>query len=132
VLGAGVGSSIPFVKAIWDGVSHPHNDYLRIGFELGLVGLAIFLVAIAVQLVDLVKLAKKTEGAIQQDCVLTWAVPCDATASSLKNEIKIAARTTIDGQPTDEESHVLKTIEGKKGSACSVPAKTSVKKEKKP
>lgn len=72
------------------------------------------------------------KGAIQQDCVLTWAVPCDATASSLKNEIKIAARTTIDGQPTDEESHVLKTIEGKKGSACSVPAKTSVKKEKKP
>lgn len=52
-LGHGVGSTRSFVPTVWEDMSLPHNDYLRIGFELGLVGLGAFLVAILIQMVSL-------------------------------------------------------------------------------
>jgi len=66
VLGHGVGSASLFVPQVWDLMAHPHNDYLRIGFEFGLVGLALFAFVIVSQLIDLVKRVKETDGAIQQ------------------------------------------------------------------
>lgn len=73
IFGAGVGSSAAFVETVWPGVTHPHNDYLRIGFELGLTGLAIFVLAIIWQLNDLVRMARESSGLLQQTsaaCVL--------------------------------------------------------------
>jgi O-antigen ligase len=50
LLGHGIGTATKFVSLVWPEVSLVHNDYLRIGFELGLVGLAIFLVVMGWQL----------------------------------------------------------------------------------
>jgi hypothetical protein len=66
VFGHGVGTSKAFVYSIWTPVTHPHNDYLRIFFELGLVGLALFVITVLVQLYDLACMVKITDGAIQQ------------------------------------------------------------------
>jgi O-antigen ligase len=49
VLGAGVGEVGKFVSSIWEGTDKPHNDYLRIVFEQGLMGLALFLVVVGLQ-----------------------------------------------------------------------------------
>lgn len=62
VLGAGVGSVTQFVPLVWPDMAHPHNDYLRIAFDLGLVGLAGFLLLLAWQAWDLRRLLRATEG----------------------------------------------------------------------
>ncbi len=48
VLGHGTGSAVHFLETVIaaEGVIHPHNDYLRVFHDLGLVGLAVFLVAL--------------------------------------------------------------------------------------
>ena len=66
LLGAGVGSSRAFVSSIWPDVSHPHNDYLRVGFECGLLGLAIYLAAAVWQLLSLRGQVDRTQGVIRQ------------------------------------------------------------------
>jgi len=43
IFGFGPGASYITVKAVNPGFDHPHNDYLRIFFDLGLIGLLIFL-----------------------------------------------------------------------------------------
>ena len=45
--GHGIGTVQRFVPEVWPGVPHPHNDYLRVGYELGVVGLTLFLVALS-------------------------------------------------------------------------------------
>ena len=50
VLGHGIGASYAFVPTVWYGMNHVHNEFLRIFFELGLVGLTIFVVALVSQL----------------------------------------------------------------------------------
>jgi hypothetical protein len=52
-LGSGVGHSALFVPTVWPKMAHPHNDYLRVFLELGLVGVAIFLPTLVWQLVDI-------------------------------------------------------------------------------
>jgi O-antigen ligase len=52
-LGSGVGASAIFVPTVWPRMAHPHNDYLRVFLELGVVGLAIFLLTLAWQLFDI-------------------------------------------------------------------------------
>lgn len=49
-LGAGVGSTFGYVPTVWEGMNHVHNDYLRIFFEVGYIGLAIFVSVVLWQL----------------------------------------------------------------------------------
>jgi O-antigen ligase len=66
ILGAGVGAARPFVTRFWDpGVAHPHNEYLRIYFEQGLVGLAIFLAVLVWQFWELFRQCGRATGLTQ-------------------------------------------------------------------
>jgi O-antigen ligase len=47
-------------------MNHAHNDYLRIGFELGLVGLTIFACVIAWQVLDLYLRLRRSTGVAQR------------------------------------------------------------------
>lgn len=53
VLGAGAHASAEIVNRVWDGMYHPHNDYLRILLDQGAVGLSFFLVGVVGQLMSL-------------------------------------------------------------------------------
>lgn len=52
-LGAGVSSSGIFVKAVWGQANKPHNDYLRILLEQGIIGLLCLIYGVTCQLVSL-------------------------------------------------------------------------------
>jgi O-antigen ligase len=52
IFGAGVGSCTETTAEVWPGMLHPHNDYLRVGYDVGLVGLAVFLATFAWQMLD--------------------------------------------------------------------------------
>jgi O-antigen ligase len=65
-LGHGVGSVNDFVPLVWPGMNHAHNDYLRIGFELGLVGLALFALVMGWQIVDLRRRLRQPSGAARR------------------------------------------------------------------
>lgn len=45
-LGLGPGSSEAFVKETFPGIDHPHNDYLRLFHDYGLVGVSLFVVVV--------------------------------------------------------------------------------------
>jgi O-antigen ligase len=63
LLGAGVGSASEFILSVSDGeMAHPHNDYLRIAFECGLVGLAMFVGALLWQLGAAAYWIRRTAG----------------------------------------------------------------------
>lgn len=66
LFGAGVGSVGALTRRIWDGMEHPHNDYLRLGFELGLVGLGLWLTVMGWQLLDLRRRLRGSRGAVRQ------------------------------------------------------------------
>jgi hypothetical protein len=65
-LGHGVGSVNEYVPLVWPGMNHAHNDYLRIGFELGIAGLLLFLVIVAWQICDLRRRLRQTTGQVQR------------------------------------------------------------------
>jgi hypothetical protein len=65
MLGAGVGSTFTFVPTVWERMHHIHNDYLRVGFELGLVGLTLWLTVLLWQLLDLRRWINRTQGVLQ-------------------------------------------------------------------
>jgi O-antigen ligase len=65
ILGSGVGTVFTYVPTVWDDMTHAHNDYLRIGYELGLVGLAIFLPLVVWQLASLKRLLPTTTGPVR-------------------------------------------------------------------
>ena len=65
ILGKGVYSSARFVPTIWPNMQSPHNEYLRIGFEFGIVGLALFLGAAVWQIIDLRKQIKRSDGIVR-------------------------------------------------------------------
>lgn len=46
VLGKGLGSASVLVKTHFANVGHPHNDYLRIWHDTGVIGLGLFMVAV--------------------------------------------------------------------------------------
>jgi len=62
VLGSGIGSTHAFVGRIWNDITLVHCDFLRVGFELGLVGLAIFVLVFAWQTWELWKGTRTTSG----------------------------------------------------------------------
>ena len=76
VLGSGVGSAFEFVPTVWDKVNHVHNDYLRFFFELGAVGLAIFIVAAVWQLAVLYRRIGRSEGVVRTALVACWLGFC--------------------------------------------------------
>lgn len=65
VLGHGVGESRGFVAQVWPGTDKPHNDYLRIIFEQGLVGLALFVGVVLAQIWALRQLLARHRGEVR-------------------------------------------------------------------
>jgi hypothetical protein len=53
LLGAGVGMAGKFTHQIWEEETKPHNDYLRILLEQGILGLLCFLAGAAIQIMSL-------------------------------------------------------------------------------
>ena len=50
IIGAGVGEASKFIEVVWPGTGKCHNDYLRIIFEQGFIGLFCFAVVIVTQI----------------------------------------------------------------------------------
>jgi hypothetical protein len=71
-LGHGVGSVQEFLPGVWDEVIHPHNDYLRVFFELGGVGLALFLSAVFWQIWVIGRKIRRTTGVVRQAFGGAW------------------------------------------------------------
>lgn len=64
-MGAGVGSTYYFVPTVWPEMRHCHNDYLRVFFETGLIGLALFTWAVGTQLWDLWHSTRRRPGIVR-------------------------------------------------------------------
>jgi O-antigen ligase len=71
-LGHGQGSVEAFITEVWEGQTHPHNDYLRVAYELGILGLMLFLVVMAWQLWNLGRWIRSTDGVVQQAFAAAW------------------------------------------------------------
>lgn len=70
--GWGVGSAFDYVPNVWPGMHHVHNDYLRIGFEFGLLGLGLFILAMLWQLGTLYLRIARSEGVVRTAYMATW------------------------------------------------------------
>jgi len=57
-LGHGSNSTQTFLQAQIDSFDHPHNDWLRLLYEYGLIGTALFLVTVLIQVRTLIRMAK--------------------------------------------------------------------------
>ncbi len=76
VLGWGVGETTKFVPTVWEGMRQPHNDYLRIFFEQGAVGLTMFLVTMTAQLVALFRRLRRTHGVLRRGFTVAFLGLC--------------------------------------------------------
>ena len=56
ILGKGAGSAQAVIDVAFTGIQHPHNDYLRILHDYGLLGMALWIVAISTLLLSLWRL----------------------------------------------------------------------------
>jgi hypothetical protein len=72
LLGHGVGTTQELVTQIWPDMTHPHNDYLRLGYEVGGVGMAVFLTVFLAQFVGLAVRVRRTTGVVRQAFVAAW------------------------------------------------------------
>lgn len=63
--GHGVGSTRTFVPTVWEEMTLPHNDYLRIAFELGLLGLVVFVLAALTQMYSLRREMLTAKGVVR-------------------------------------------------------------------
>jgi O-antigen ligase len=75
--GFGAGSTREFVPVVWEDMTLPHNDYLRIFFEFGLLGLGVFLIASASQVVGLVRRSRRSRGVVRYAfaaAAMGWAI----------------------------------------------------------
>jgi len=71
-VGHGVGSVQIFVPSVWPEATHPMNDYLRVLFDLGSVGLMLFFGALGWQLWNLGREIRRTTGIVQQALGCAW------------------------------------------------------------
>lgn len=55
VFGQGTGSVEQMLRATFGGISHPHNDYLRLWHDVGAVGLTLFLLAVVAIVLPIAK-----------------------------------------------------------------------------
>ena len=62
VFGHGAGTASKLVEETFVTISHPHNDYLRLFHDFGLVGLGAFLLGYIVILVRLIRHARRSDG----------------------------------------------------------------------
>jgi hypothetical protein len=86
VLGSGVGTVITVSKFAWNGDTvQVHNDYLAIGFELGLVGLSLFLFVFFWQFAALWRRMRRSDGILR-----------DAFAISMLGMIVLALNACTD------------------------------------
>ncbi len=77
LLGHGVGSAFDYVPLIWLDSNHIHNDYLRIFYELGLVGLALFAVAMTWQLFTLRRQISRADNChVRETFAAAWMGFC--------------------------------------------------------
>jgi O-antigen ligase len=74
LIGKGIGSSQIVMSQKWAWVAHPHNDYLRVWHDLGLIGIVLFLAALVIWVWTLVKeWALPVESAEQHSGMLRLA-----------------------------------------------------------
>ncbi len=77
LIGSGVGSAFDFVPTVWNDMNHVHNDYLRVFYELGFLGLTLFLFVCVWQLVSLRRQIRVTEdGPVRIAFVAVWLGFC--------------------------------------------------------
>jgi O-antigen ligase len=77
LFGYGVGTAFDYIPQIWLDTNHIHNDYLRIFFELGLVGLALFAMAMTWQLVTLRRQISLAESShVRETFAAAWMGFC--------------------------------------------------------
>ena len=82
LLGSGVGSAYDFVPLVWEDIYHVHNDYLRVFFEMGLVGEVVFVFALVWQLVYLYRATQAARGLTRSAFVAAWLGWCALLVSS--------------------------------------------------
>jgi O-antigen ligase len=70
--GHGVGSVHVYLPSVWEDIAHPHNDYLRLLYEQGFIGLGLFLWAVLWQLWTLKREVRRTTGVVQQAFGAAW------------------------------------------------------------
>ncbi len=63
--GYGANSSEAFVKSLTGGLTHPHNDWLRLRYDYGYVGTGIFALCIVMQVLNLLILASRARGDVR-------------------------------------------------------------------
>jgi O-antigen ligase len=71
-LGHGIGSAFDYVPLVWLDMYHVHNDYLRIFYELGLIGLFLFIAVMTWQMVTLRVQISKTDGIVRETFTAAW------------------------------------------------------------
>jgi O-antigen ligase len=64
LLGNGANAAEAFISKLTNGLKHPHNDWLRLLFDFGYVGVAIFAVSLLMQTFHAYQMAKRTVGDI--------------------------------------------------------------------
>jgi O-antigen ligase len=65
LLGHGANASEPFVSRLTGGLTHPHNDWLRLLFDYGYVGTALYAFTILMQTLHALKFARQTKDTVQ-------------------------------------------------------------------
>lgn len=60
--GHGANASEPFVAVLTGGITHPHNDWLRLAFDYGYIGTALFALTFAAQALHLWWKARRASG----------------------------------------------------------------------
>ena len=63
--GYGANSSEAFVKSLTGGLTHPHNDWLRLRYDYGYVGTGIFALCMLMQVLNLLILARRATGDVR-------------------------------------------------------------------
>ena len=64
LLGHGANASEPFVSRLTGGLTHPHNDWLRLLFDYGYIGTGVFGLCLLLQVLHAYRMAKRTVGKI--------------------------------------------------------------------
>jgi O-antigen ligase len=76
-VGHGPNASQAVVDEVVEDVSHPHNDYLRLAYDYGFIGLGIYLATLAAQIMAVVRAAGQARGfkRIILYCIATSFIP---------------------------------------------------------
>ena len=64
LLGSGANASEAFISKLTNGLKHPHNDWLRLLFDFGYIGVIIFALSLLMQALHAYRMAKRTFGDI--------------------------------------------------------------------